>query len=112
VRATAVMPALLFCFPAPRREQSARHALATTLEAARLPIATAAVDPELVSPAGPVWLPLAGGQGRRVRMIELAAMLPGLGQGGPDHLAGQQPSAADELEDPDGLEDPDDPYGP
>jgi hypothetical protein len=111
VHATAVMPALLFCFGAPRREQSARRALAASPEAARLQIATAAFDPALVSPAGPVWLPLAGGQ-ERVRLIELAAILPGAGRGWPDHLDGGQPSAAGELEDPEGLEDPDDPYGP
>jgi hypothetical protein len=105
VHATAVMPALLFCFGAPRREQSARRALAASPDAARLQIATAAFDPALVSPAGPVWLPLAGGPGRWLRLIELAAILPGPGRGGRDDLDRGQPSPADE------LEDPDDPYG-
>ena len=39
-------------------------------------IATAAIDPYLISPAGPVWLPLSGHQGRQVRLVDLEAALP------------------------------------
>jgi hypothetical protein len=53
-----VCPVLLFAFPSPRREQSARRALAATRDAASLRIATTAADPAVTSPAGPVWLPL------------------------------------------------------
>ncbi len=49
-------PPLLFCFPTPHREQSARRALAAG-ESRSLRIATTAVDPETTSPAGCVWLP-------------------------------------------------------
>jgi hypothetical protein len=56
-------PVLLFCFGSPRREQAARRALAATSQAAGLRIATAALDPRLTSPAGPVWLPLPGADG-------------------------------------------------
>jgi hypothetical protein len=51
-------PPLLFCLPGPRREQSARRALAGCPDAAKLRIATAAIDPRATCPAGPVWLPL------------------------------------------------------
>jgi hypothetical protein len=53
-----VCPVVLFCFTSARREQSARRALTATREAPALRIATAAIDPRTVSPAGPVWLPL------------------------------------------------------
>jgi hypothetical protein len=46
------------------------------LEAAHLRIATAAIDPRVTSPAGPVWLPLLGHTGRRVRLIDLEQALP------------------------------------
>ncbi len=69
-------PVLLFCFSSPRREQAARRALAASPEAGDLRIATAALDPHLTSPAGSVWLPLLGHQGRQVRLIDLDAALP------------------------------------
>jgi len=70
-------PLLLFCFPGPQREQAARRALAACPEAAALRIATTAVDPELVSPAGPVWLPLIHGwPGGRVALCALDTAMP------------------------------------
>jgi Replication-relaxation len=51
-------PLLLFCFPSPRREQTARTALAACYDAAALRIATTAINPQETSPARPVWLPL------------------------------------------------------
>ncbi len=69
-------PVLLFCFGSPRREQAARRALAATSQAAWLRIATAALDPRLTSPAGPVWLPLSGHTGGQVRLIDLDLVLP------------------------------------
>jgi hypothetical protein len=68
-------PVLLFCFGSPRREQAARRALAATSQAAGLRIATAALDPQLTSPAGPVWLPLGHVSGQ-VRLIDLEQALP------------------------------------
>lgn len=56
-----VCPLLLFCFPDPRREQAARRALVSCHDAPALRIATAAIDPERISPAGPVWMPLVPG---------------------------------------------------
>jgi hypothetical protein len=69
-------PPLLFCFGSPRREQGARRALAACRDSAAVRIATAAIDPYATSPAGPVWLPLTGHQGRQVRLIDLDAALP------------------------------------
>ncbi len=69
-------PVLLFCFGSPRREQAARRALAATREAGGLRIATAALDPRLTSPAGPVWLPLTGPAGGPVRLADLEQALP------------------------------------
>jgi hypothetical protein len=69
-------PVLLFCFGSPRREQSARRALAASRDAAELRIATTAINPCVTSPAGPVWLPLTGHQGRQVRLVDLDAALP------------------------------------
>lgn len=69
-------PPLLFCFGSPRREQAARRALAACEDSAAVRIATTAIDPYLTSPAGPVWLPLSGNQGRQVRLIDLDAALP------------------------------------
>jgi hypothetical protein len=71
-----VCPVVLFCFTSPRRERSARRALAATREAPALRIATAAVDPRTVSPAGPVWLPLPTRTGRQVRLADLDDTLP------------------------------------
>ncbi len=71
-----VCPVLLFCFGSPRREQTARRALAATPEADYLRIATAVIDPRVTSPAGPVWLPLLGHTGRQVRLIDLDLALP------------------------------------
>jgi hypothetical protein len=68
-------PVLLFCFGSPRREQAARRALAATRDAAGLRIATAALDPRLTSPAGPVWLPLGHVSGQ-VRLAGLEHALP------------------------------------
>jgi hypothetical protein len=69
-------PPLLFCFGSPRREQAARTALAACRDSAAVRVATAAIDPYAASPAGPVWLPLTGHQGRQVRLIDLDAALP------------------------------------
>jgi Replication-relaxation len=69
-------PPLLFCFGSPRREQTARQALAACRDSAAVRIATTAIDPYLTSPAGPVWLPLSGHQGRQARLIDLDAALP------------------------------------
>jgi hypothetical protein len=69
-------PVLLFCFGTPRREQAARRALAATSQAAGLRIATAALDPSLVSPAGPAWLPLHGADSGPVRLAGLEDALP------------------------------------
>lgn len=66
---------LLFCFPGPRREQSARRALAASADSGALQIATAAIDPRLTCPAGPVWMPLRGGHGQ-MRLIDLGTVLP------------------------------------
>jgi Replication-relaxation len=67
---------ILFCFPTPRREQNARRALASHPGASVLQIATAAFDPRVTCPAGPVWLPLRGWAGRPMRLIELDQVLP------------------------------------
>jgi hypothetical protein len=71
-----VCPVVLFCFISPRREQSARRALAATGEAPALRIATAAIDPRTASPAGPVWLPLLTSTGRPVPLIDLDDAVP------------------------------------
>jgi hypothetical protein len=105
VRTGAAMPALLFCFPSPRREQSARRALAASPHAQTLAIATTALDPQVTSPAGPVWLPLAGGYERPVRLTGLATWCrvvhdrhpPGPGPGRQELPGG--------LDDLDGLDD-------
>jgi hypothetical protein len=73
-------PPLLFCLPGPRREQSARRALAGCADAGKLRIATAAIDPRATCPAGPVWLP-AGEASGPVRLIDLAAVMPDPWQG-------------------------------
>jgi hypothetical protein len=71
-----VCPLVLFCFTSPRREQTARRALAATREAPALRIATAAVDPRTVSPVGPVWLPLSAHTGHQVRLADLDDAIP------------------------------------
>jgi protein involved in plasmid replication-relaxation len=66
---------ILFCFPTPRREQTARKALAATKASRDLQIATAALDLRVTSPAGPVWMPLHGGHDP-MRLIDLGDVLP------------------------------------
>jgi hypothetical protein len=67
---------ILFCFPTPRREQTARTAMAATRASHDLQIATAALDPRLTCPAcGPAWMPLHGGSGP-IRLIDLDDVLP------------------------------------
>jgi Replication-relaxation len=73
--ADTACPPLLFCLPGPRREQSARRALAGHPDAGKLRIATAAIDPRATCPAGPVWLPLGQASGQ-VRLIDLETVLP------------------------------------
>jgi len=69
-------PVVLFCFTSPRREQSARRALAAAREAPALRIATAAIDPRTTIPAGPVWLPLPTRTGHQVRLADLDDAIP------------------------------------
>ncbi len=52
------LPLLLFCFLTPRREQTARRALAASADSLSLSIATAAIDARATCPAGQVWMPL------------------------------------------------------
>jgi len=52
------LPPLLFCFLTPRREQTARRALAASADSHSLRIATAVIDPRVTCPAGQVWMPL------------------------------------------------------
>jgi hypothetical protein len=66
---------ILFCFPTPRREQSARKAHAAVSASRDLQIATAALDPRVTSPAGRVWMPLHGGH-EAMRLIDLGDVLP------------------------------------
>jgi len=67
---------ILFCFLTPRREQSARRALAATADSCELQIATAAIDPRHTCPAGPVWMPLRGGDRHPMRLLDLDTVLP------------------------------------
>jgi hypothetical protein len=69
-------PLVLFCFTSPRREQTARRALAAVREAPALRVATAAIDPCIASPAGPVWLPLVTRTASQVRLIDLDDAIP------------------------------------
>jgi hypothetical protein len=69
-------PVVLFRFASPRREQTARSAVAATREAPALRIATAALDPRTVSPAGPVWLPLLTRTASQVPLIDLDDTIP------------------------------------
>ncbi|MGO8957775.1 MAG: replication-relaxation family protein [Streptosporangiaceae bacterium] len=64
------LPLLLFCFLTPRREQTARRALAASADSLSLRIASAAIDPRVTCPAGQVWMPLHGLY-RQVRLIDL-----------------------------------------
>jgi Replication-relaxation len=64
------LPPLLFCFLTPRREQTARRALAASADSHSLRIATAAIDPRVTCPAGQVWMPLHCPYGQ-VRLIDL-----------------------------------------
>ena len=75
------LPLLLFCFLTPRRERTARRALAASTDSLSLRIATAAIDPQVTCPAGQVWMPLHG-SGRQVRLIDLGRAIPDRG-----HLA-------------------------
>ncbi|HUZ27556.1 MAG TPA: replication-relaxation family protein [Streptosporangiaceae bacterium] len=76
---------LLFCFPTPRREQTARKALAATAASLDLQTATAALDPRLTCPAcDPVWLPLHGGH-PPMRLIDLGGVLPDPWRTEPEH---------------------------
>jgi hypothetical protein len=75
-QATAFCVPILFCFPTPRREQSARKALAAVRESHDLQIATAALDPALTCPAcEPAWMTLHGSHGP-MRLIDLDTVLP------------------------------------
>jgi hypothetical protein len=71
-----VCPVVLFCFTSPRREQTARRALAAAREAPALRIATAALDPRTTSPAGPVWLPLLTRIASQVPLIDVDDAIP------------------------------------
>ncbi|HCU95446.1 MAG TPA: hypothetical protein DHU96_23130 [Actinobacteria bacterium] len=73
------VPPLLFCFLSPRREQTARRALATSTDSLSLRIATGAIDPQVTCPAEPVWMPLHG-SGRQVRLIDLDSAIPDPGR--------------------------------
>jgi hypothetical protein len=86
-------PPLLFCLPGPRREQSARRALAGFED--KLRIATAAIDPRHTCPAGQVWLPLGQASGP-VRLIDLAAVMPDPWQTVRDDWARKRREAIDE----------------
>jgi hypothetical protein len=67
---------ILFCFPTPRRDQSARKAMAGTAASRALQIATAALDPAVACPAcGAAWMTLHGGHGP-MRLIGLDDVLP------------------------------------
>ena len=88
-------PVLLFCFGSPRREQAARRALAGTIQAAGLRIATAALDPSVTSPAGPAWLPLLWTDGGQVRLTGLEQALPDPWQDYREQRARERREAAD-----------------
>jgi DNA-binding CsgD family transcriptional regulator len=69
---------LLFCFLSPRREQTARKAIAATTASHDLQIATAALDPRATCPAcEATWMPLHGGH-PPMQLIGLADVLPDL----------------------------------
>ena len=91
--ADTACPPLLFCLPGPRREQSARRALAGYED--KLRIATAAIDPRSTCPAGPMWLPLGQASGQ-VRLIDLEAVMPDPWQGYRDEQARQRREAIED----------------
>jgi hypothetical protein len=74
--AELTVPVLLFCFGSPRREQAARRALARPRDSGAVRLATAALDPRVTCPSGPVWLPLTGRTHGQVRLIDLDALIP------------------------------------
>ncbi|MBO0814762.1 MAG: hypothetical protein J2P30_06380 [Actinobacteria bacterium] len=100
-------PVLLFCLPGPRREQAARRAPSGCSGSPALRIATAALDPEHSSPAGPVWLPLLPGWADRpVGLCALDAALPDPWQHyRAEHALGHEQAAHAHV-----LPWPDDPY--
>jgi Replication-relaxation len=69
-------PMLLFAFPGPRREQSARAVLRAATDTPGVRIATTAANPRLACPAGPVWLPLHSTAAGQLRLIDLERVLP------------------------------------
>ena len=75
-RGRATAPPLLFCFGSPRRSRPPAAHWPRLRDSAAVRIATAAIDPYVTSPAGPVWLPLSGHPGGQVRLIDLDAALP------------------------------------
>lgn len=85
-------PWVLFVFPSPGREATARHALAA--HSGRVPIATATLHAAVTDPAGPCWLPLTspGGLPDRHRLADLGR-LAGHPTIAPDH----RPCAPDDL---------------
>lgn len=99
--AELVMPVLLFCFGSPRRERAARRALARCRDSAAVRIATAALDPRLTCPADRAWLPLAGGTGGPVKLIDLDTVIPDPWQDYRDQRARQRQAARDAMPDAD-----------
>jgi hypothetical protein len=72
-RAHDAAPVLL---PHPRREQTARRAIAATAASHDLQIATTALDPRATCPAcAAAWMPLHGGH-PPMRLIDVADVLP------------------------------------
>ncbi len=68
---------ILFCFPTPRREQSARKELTAASRDLQIQIATAARDPRVTCPAGGTpWMALHGTHSP-MRLIDLTDVLPG-----------------------------------
>jgi Replication-relaxation len=76
---------ILFCFPTPRREQSARKAFAATGASLYLQVATAVLSSRVTCPAcDPAWLPLYGGRAP-MRLIDLGDVLPDPWRTEPEH---------------------------
>jgi hypothetical protein len=97
---TGVATPVLFWFPSPQREATARAALATPGAAAPMPVATASSGSgHLDDPAGPIWQPL-GSTGARRPLAVLA--------GHPGHPPPAPPPSATPQPEPD----PDDPSPP
>jgi len=101
-------PPLLFRFPGPRRELAARAALDRCRDAPALRIATTAISPEQVSPAGPVWMPLTGAGGPQLRLIDLAEAMPDPWRSYRDDL-GERRDRVRRSDDPDEPDEPDEP---